>query len=167
MTASPPCPAYIGIDPGRSGAMAVLRGIDVLLLTDLPTTPEGWLDVPRALDCLREVLPAKALVFGAVEQPAAFTPNAGALMTLAISFGQTHALLQQICGRLFTPTPRVWKTQAGLTGDKADSNALVSTLFPQLDMRRLRHDKAEALLLACHARACAARIEAPTGVVLL
>jgi hypothetical protein len=159
---------FIGIDPGRGGAMAILTDAGHLAFLDnLPLNAEGWLDLPKARSRIHQALPAGHRLLGAVERPLGFTPNITAMMKLALSFGQAQALLQLVCEQVFTPTAKEWKTLAGLTREKADSVSLARKRISGLPTKALRHDKAEALLLADFAHHKAAGTEVPSAWVTL
>ena len=139
---------FIGIDPGAHGAVAVVDDLgQVVLLEDLPHGENGRVDAGE----LAAMLAGYAARSVALEQPLAFTPNAYSMMALGCSFGMCLAALQCIGVTPLTPVPRSWKAKLDLTSDKAESVARARALHADLPAR-LRHDKAEALLLAHYAR---------------
>lgn len=139
---------FIGIDPGAHGAVAVVdQAGSVLLLEDLPHGEDGRVNA-AALACMLAGYDAPAV---ALESPIAFTPNAYSMMALGCSFGMCLATLQCIGVDPLLPVPRSWKARLQLTSDKMESVARARALHPDLP-KRLRHDKAEALLLAQYAR---------------
>ena len=140
---------FVGIDPGAHGAVAVVDDLGrVALLEDLPHGANGRVDA-GALAAMLAGFAARSV---ALEQPVAFTPNAYSMMALGCSFGMCLAALQCIGVDPLTPVPRSWKAKLSLTADKAESVARARALHGDLPAR-LRHDKAEALLLAHYARA--------------
>lgn len=139
---------FIGIDPGAHGAVAVVNSAgSVVLLEDLPHDPTGRVNA----GALASMLASFDAATVALEQPLAFTPNAYSMMALGCSFGLCLGSLQCIGLDPLTPVPRSWKAKLSLTSDKAESVARARALHEGLPAR-LRHDKAEALLLAEYAR---------------
>lgn len=139
---------YIGIDPGKDGAMAVIEdgeitavpfGVDEYraVLGDLPG------DICRC--CLERV--------GAM-------PGQG--VTSMFKFGENFGFIQGLLTAYNIPyelvTPQKWKKEFQITGDKNSSIAVCKRLFPGVDLRktercRTDHDgMAEALLMAEYAR---------------
>ncbi len=136
----------IGIDPGAKGAVAVVRGREVLLLQDLPA--------PEDSAALLEMLRPYAGAVGCIEHPVAFSMNAYTAVRLGASYGAARAVLSAVgCVSVGEPTPSAWKRRMGLAGGaagKGKSVEMARVLFDALP-KRLRHDKAEALLLAAYA----------------
>jgi crossover junction endodeoxyribonuclease RuvC len=140
----------IGIDPGASGAMAVLDG-------DYPTI----LDVPKVGNEVDEVEWAKSwsmhLPFAThiwVEQVGAM-PGQG--VTSMFNFGDRFGFVKALAYASGTPVsfvrPQKWKVGVGITAGaaKGASRLRASQLFPQhADLWKLvKHDgRAEALLIA-------------------
>lgn len=142
-----PAPCYLGLDPGKSGAYAVISGSrEVLMLEDLPL-------VDDRIDYLAmcAALAPYHLTAAALEQPIPYAVNAYSAMSLGATWGLCLAAVLQVApDRLLLPTASSWKRHSGLTADKALSVATAREKFEGLP-KRLRHDKAEALLLADYA----------------
>lgn len=145
----------IGIDPGLSGAIAVLSGRDVLLLTDIPTVQfsnariKNRVDGALLADILREYQEASLAVVEKVSARPGEAPSG------AFSFGFTSGVILGVLGALkipvVQPMPTVWKKAMKLSADKDLSRARAIELFPSASAQLARkkdHDRAEALLMA-------------------
>ena len=142
---------YIGIDPGKSGAVAVVgpdRHIELLLPFDEQKARDAlyWAaEDGRPVCCLERV--------GA---------HPGQGVTSMFTFGTNYGFWQGLLAAFEIPfqlvTPSVWKKAMGVTKDKNTSIEVCQRLFPQADLRRtprsVKPDDglAEALLLAEYAR---------------
>lgn len=138
---------YIGIDPGKKGAMAIIRGPGDYTL--VPFDNEAYnrelLRVDNALCALERV--------GAM-------PGQG--VTSMFSFGENYGFIQGLLTANAIPyelvTPQRWKKAFEVTGDKNTSIAVAKRLFPGVSLRRTVQSRkdddgmAEALLLAEYAR---------------
>jgi len=149
----------LGVDPGLSGAMAMLHAgaVDVF---DIPTTTRtvnkkekrqidpyqlsAWLEIQRPL-----------IKFAVVEQVGTM-PGQG--VTSAFNFGFTTGCIHGIiaaCGiEIRTVSPQVWKRKYGLIGQNKDaSRGEASRRFPEFThlWSLKKHDgRAEAALLALY-----------------
>lgn len=137
---------YIGIDPGKKGAMAIIREDGVLLVPfDTNAYNRELLRVDNALCALERV--------GAM-------PGQG--VTSMFSFGENYGFIQGLLTANAIPyelvTPQRWKKAFEVTGDKNTSIAVAKRLFPGVSLRRTVQSRkdddgmAEALLLAEFAR---------------
>ncbi len=146
----------VGIDPGLSGAVAVIEGDEVILLDDLPTVQFSTARIKRRLDgaALAQMLePFAGDVSMAIVEKVAARP--GEAPSGAFSFGYTSGVIAGVLGALHIPVttvqPAVWKKALGLSADKDLSRARALELFPAVAAKLTRqrdHDRAEALLLA-------------------
>lgn len=142
---------YIGIDPGKSGAMAVIDGVgNIIALTpfDMEEYRRVLTNLPlgdNAICCLEKV--------GAM-------PNQGVSSTF--SFGENYGFIQGMLFAFYIPyqlvTPRKWKSAFSLNAEKADSIRVCKQLFPSANLKRTDRCKtdhdgmAEALLMAEYAK---------------
>ena len=95
----------IGIDPGLSGAIAILENNKVLRIFDIPTMTEGkknkrQLNSALLVDLLRENIANTEDVAVVVEQVNAM-PGQG--VTSMFNFGQTFGAIKGICAALNLP----------------------------------------------------------------
>lgn len=149
----------IGIDPGLSGAIAVLG--EMIFVWDMPTNT-----VSRNNKSKRELDTAvlmKMLVQAKVENPgigatieqATAMPKQG--VSSVFSFGQSYGAVLGVLAGLGIPVtkvhPRVWKKAMRVNSGKDGSRARASELLPNCaDMWERKKDdgRAEAALIALY-----------------
>lgn len=152
---------YAGIDPGLSGAVAIM-GHDGSLLNvfDIPTVEEAHGKGTRsriAPALLQDELIGDVKIGVAFIEHVASSPQMGVTSAFRFgeAFGATLAVLQ-CCGiRTELVRPQVWKKALGLNNDGEVSRARAIELFPDsshLFKRKMDHNRAEAVLLAEYAR---------------
>ena len=145
----------IGIDPGLTGAIAILsEGTALVALEDLPVcrTPGklAWIDGVQLQFLLNDKLNGQSAT--AVVELVHSMPKQGVASSFAfgVSFGSVLSILQarQIPLHLISPTQ--WKRALQLVGkDKKAALYKARLLFPQADLTLAKHHgRAEALLLA-------------------
>jgi Holliday junction resolvasome RuvABC endonuclease subunit len=146
----PLTPVFVGIDPGSDGAVAVIDSeCNVLLIADLEKDENTGATDAFALKSALALFAGRIAGF-CIEQPTAFVKNSHAMLRLGMSFGVCCAIGQTSAPALIIyPTPRRWKSAMGLSADKDESTSLAFDAFMGLP-KRMRHDKAEALLLALY-----------------
>lgn len=147
-----------GIDPGKSGALAILYGDNSVEFFDVPRVTLKGKDVPAYAEW--STTWATALALAAVDkvviEDVASRPGQG--VSSMFKFGRTlgfaHAIVLGIRPRpavQFT-TPAQWKAKLGLlNSSKGASREKAVSLFPSAESRltRVKDDgRAEALLLA-------------------
>ncbi len=152
--------ALCGIDPGLAGAVGFidLAG-EFVAVFDMPTLPtttgRRQIDPAALADILRQHAPAFTLVERVGARP-------GEGPTGAFSFGHSFGSITAVLAALGLPhdlvQPAVWKRRAGIPpgADKAASVAVCKRMLPSAaaHLTRVKDDgRAEALLLALHARA--------------
>lgn len=139
---------FVGIDPGKNGAMAIIgNGMTEVI-------PFNEKDYERCL-----LIWAHEMGGCVVERVNAM-PGQG--VSSMFSFGQNYGFIQGLLTAYKIPfelvTPRVWKKEFGVTSDKNTSIAVAKRLFPDVSLKRTERCKkdddgcAEALLLAVVAR---------------
>lgn len=143
----------IGIDPGLTGAIAVVDHDGALLaLSDLPIIRDGklsWVDGGRLQSFLIDTLTGRS-ARALVERVQAF-PKQGrsSAFNFGVGFGSILSVLQARHIAIELVTPASWKRAMGLTNDKQASLDKARLLFPGADLPFAKHDgRAEALLLA-------------------
>lgn len=157
----------LGIDPGFSGALAVLAPIDpkggarpqLVDVIDMPLKPEGFSISPKAA---RQVLdPVKLgawlskyqqhLTLAVIEH---VTASSQMGVVSAFRFGEGYGVLTGIIyglgiPQIVKPTPSVWKGTLGLSPNKSESVERAKALFGDKYFSLRKHDgRAEASLLA-------------------
>jgi hypothetical protein len=143
----------IGIDPGLSGALAVLSPSGELeRLVDLPVIRDGrlaWIDGGSLQSILIDALygrPARAVVERVSAMPRQGIASA---FNFGVGFGSVLSILQARHLPVELVTPATWKRAVGLSSDKRASLDKARLLFPAADLTLAKHDgRAEALLLA-------------------
>lgn len=155
---------FIGIDPGKDGALAILGYRETPIL--VPFSETEYANQLRRLDAAqRFVAPfvsadkPRVEVFCVVEHVNAM-PGQG--VTSCFSFGQNFGFILGLLTAFRIPyelvRPQRWKKAFGCTSDKNTSIEVVQRMFPGVDLRRTPrcakpHDGiCEALLMAEYAR---------------
>jgi len=144
-------PAFMGIDPGQSGAIAYVRGGKLLDICDMPTIDK---EISPAL--LTQMVRMHVVEAVAVEKVwAAPTQGRTQGAQTSFKFGKAHGMALGAVGALlvalYEPTPQTWKKTFGLNADKERSRALATKLFPdmaELFKFKVNADRAEAALIA-------------------
>lgn len=146
----------LGIDPGLTGALALLDHTGrVVMSEDLPTIARG-----SSAKVKREINPAGLLhllriyskdIKCAVVEQVASRPVQGvaSVFSLGHSYGTITATLAVLGIPVHLVAPTTWKRHAGLSSDKEQARALATRLYPSIDLhRKADHNRAEALLIA-------------------
>ncbi len=135
---------YMGIDPGKNGAMAIIDGDDMSLTVH---------DMPQTIDGRRELLSQIGAVRSCwIEKP--YFPRMIGInnaVTIAQAYGEMRACLFFAGIPTHEVTPQVWKKHFGLSSDKDASRAHASMVFPdysELWARKKDDGRAEAALVA-------------------
>lgn len=147
----------IGIDPGLSGAIGVLRDGIFVTVEDMPIVIKGGsgvvkneVDPAGLITLLRKHAPAEDAVCVALERVNAM-PGQGSssIFSLGDSFGSARASIAGCRFETVYMTPVQWKKHFKLTSDKEQSRALAIRMFPEAPLNLKKHsDRAEALLMA-------------------
>ena len=129
----------IGIDPGLSGAIAILDNAKVLNIFDIPVMSEGkknkrQLNSALLVNLLKENINKEEEVAVVVEQVNAM-PGQG--VTSMFNFGQTFGALKGICAALELPIffvrPSKWKKHFELINSSKDaSRTKAIEMYPKL-----------------------------------
>ena len=146
----------IGIDPGLSGAIAILENNKVLNIFDIPVMPEGknkrQLNSALLVSLLRENITNNEEVAVVVEQVNAM-PGQG--VTSMFNFGQTFGAIKGICAALNLPIffvrPSKWKKYFELINSSKDSSRTKAIeMYPKLSNLLAKKDvnKSDAILIA-------------------
>ena len=152
----------MGVDPGLTGAYAILDGAGGLVsVEDLPVIRDGrlgWIDGDALASRLLE-LRGGAHLRATVERVHAMPRNGSqAAFSQGATLGSLLATLQLVRCRIELVAPAAWKRALGLSSDKAASLDRARLLFPSAPLDRKKdHGRAEALLIATWAQRRAAQ----------
>ena len=148
----------IGIDPGLSGAIAVLENNKVLNIFDIPVMSEGkknkrQLNSAFLVNLLKENINQEEEVAVVIEQVNAM-PGQG--VTSMFNFGQTFGALKGICAALELPIflvrPSKWKKHFELINSSKDaSRTKAIEMYPKLSNQLSKKkdvNKSDAILIA-------------------
>ena len=148
----------IGIDPGLSGAIAVLEDIKVLSLFEMPVMAEGkknkrQLNSAQLVNIIKENTNDDEDIAVIVEQVNAM-PGQG--VTSMFNFGQTFGAIKGVCAALELPIffvrPSKWKKHFELINSSKDSSRTkVIEMYPSLSSQLAKKkdvNKSDAILIA-------------------
>ena len=156
----------LGIDPGLSGAIAILEKKKVLNLFDMPVMAEGkknkkQLNSAQLVNIIKENSVGGEEIVVVVEQVNAM-PGQG--VTSMFNFGQTFGAIKGVCAALKLPIffvrPSKWKKHFELINSSKDSSRTkVIEMYPSLSNQLSKKkdvNKSDAILIArfyCETRA--------------
>ena len=148
----------IGIDPGLSGGIAVLKNNKVLNIFDMPVMPEGkknkrQLNSAQLVSLMRDNIKSNEEVAVIVEQVNAM-PGQG--VTSMFNFGQTFGAIKGVCAALELPIffvrPSKWKKHFELINSSKDSSRTKAIeMYPGLSNQLSKKkdvNKSDAILIA-------------------
>ena len=148
----------VGIDPGLSGAIAILENNKVLSILDMPVMAEGkknkrQLNSAQLVSILKENIKKDEETTVVVEQVNAM-PGQG--VTSMFNFGQTFGAIKGVCAALNFPIffvrPSKWKKHFELINSSKDaSRTKVIEMYPSLSNQLAKKkdvNKSDAILIA-------------------
>jgi crossover junction endodeoxyribonuclease RuvC len=148
----------IGIDPGLSGGLAVLKNNKIEELYDMPVMPEGkknkrQLNNAQLVKILNDNINSEEEIAIVVEQVNAM-PGQG--VTSMFNFGQTFGAIKGICAALALPIffvrPAKWKKHFELINSSKDaSRTKAIEMYPTISYRLSKKkdvNKSDAILIA-------------------
>ena len=148
----------IGIDPGLSGAIAILKNNKVLNIFEMPVMSEGkknkrQLNSAQLVTLLKENVSTDEEIAVVVEQVNAM-PGQG--VTSMFNFGQTFGAIKGVCAALGLPIffvrPSKWKKHFELINSSKDaSRTKAIEMYPLLskDLAKKKDvNKSDAILIA-------------------
>ena len=157
----------IGIDPGLSGAIAILDDLKISDMFDMPVMPEGkknkkQLNSAQLVKIIKGHILSNDNTFVIVEQVSAM-PGQG--VTSMFNFGQTFGAIKGICASLNLPIfyirPAKWKKHFDLINSSKDaSRTKVIEMYPSISERLSKKkdvNKADAILIARYFKECKAQ----------
>lgn len=143
----------LGIDPGLTGALALLDADgQPELVADLPVIRDrslAWIDGGALQSMLLDAIRGRSC--RAIVERVSAMPKQGVASSFAfgVGLGSILATLQTLRLPIELVTPAVWKLALGLSRDKRASLNKARLLFPSADLSLAKHDgRAEALLIA-------------------
>jgi crossover junction endodeoxyribonuclease RuvC len=143
----------VGIDPGASGALALIVDGELTDVIDVPAIDKR-INVPVVTDWFREWQRSIGPIHRVIIENVHAMPKQG--VTSSFNFGRALGAIEAVPQSLGLvtsyATPAVWKRSMGLIGkDKAASRQLATDIFPSWAamFKRVKDDgRAEACLLA-------------------
>ena len=148
----------IGIDPGLSGAIAILENNKIKELFEMPVMPEGkknkrQLNSAQLVKLLKDNFDKKEEISVVVEQVNAM-PGQG--VTSMFNFGQTFGAIKGVCAALGLPIffvrPAKWKKHFELINSSKDaSRTKVIEMYPSISDKLSKKkdvNKSDAVLIA-------------------
>ena len=148
----------IGIDPGLSGAIAVMHDKKVINMYDMPVMAEGkknkrQLNSSQLVNIIKENINENEETIVVVEQVNAM-PGQG--VTSMFNFGQTFGAIKGVCAALKLPIffvrPSKWKKHFELINSSKDaSRTKVIEMYPTLSSQLAKKrdvNKSDAILIA-------------------
>tara|TARA_B100001248_G_C27387108_1_gene460269 strand:- start:247 stop:741 length:495 start_codon:yes stop_codon:yes gene_type:complete len=149
----------IGIDPGLSGAIAILENKKVLKFFDMPVMSEGkknkrQLNSAQLVNILRENINSNNEEISVVVEQVNAMPGQG--VTSMFNFGQTFGAIKGVCAALSLPIyfvrPSKWKKHFELINSSKDaSRTKVIEMYPHLSYQLSKKkdvNKSDAILIA-------------------
>lgn len=149
----------IGIDPGNTGAIAVLaEGGRLIAIHDMPLMANGkkqQVNPSELTNILREYLTGRyELAVGPTVHLERVSAMPGQGVSSMFNFGMGFGVIQGVVAALGIPvklvTPQSWKKRAGLIGkDKDNARTLAQQLYPSAPLGRKKDiGRADAILIA-------------------
>ena len=148
----------IGIDPGLSGAIAILENKQVITLIDMPVMADGkknkrQLNSAQLVSIIKENIKNNEEVVVVVEQVNAM-PGQG--VTSMFNFGQTFGAIKGVCAALDLPIffvrPSRWKKYFELINSSKDSSRTKAIeMYPSISSHLSKKkdvNKSDAILIA-------------------
>lgn len=149
----------IGIDPGLSGAIAVLNDdLSLAAVYDMPVMAlrPGKNQVNAAE--LAKLIMDSAVDYSRRLKPVAYLEQVSAMPGQGVSgmfsFGTSYGIVQGVLAALGVPVvlvrPQAWKSRAGLKGTEKDmARTVAQRLYPAADLSRKKDiGRADSILIA-------------------
>lgn len=154
--------AFIGIDPGKNGAMAIICTDDHKSITKIdivsPFDDKEYIHY-LSMACYEPCLLEENTAICCLEKVSAM-PKQGvvSMFNFGMNFGWIQGVLQAKKIPYELVTPQKWKKEFSVTADKNTSIDVAKRLFPTVSLKQTERCKkdhdgmAEALLMAEYAR---------------
>ena len=145
----------IGIDPGLTGAIGILRNGSYRTVQDMPTVIRGATGTKREvnpvdlMDILREFTGVEDARVALEKVNAMPGQGVSGVFSFGDSFGTARTAVAACRFETVYVAPQTWKKHFKLDKDKERSRALAIRMFPGAPLNLKKHDgRAEALLMA-------------------
>ena len=151
----------VGIDPGLSGAIAIIENKKVLGLFEMPVMAEGkknkrQLNSAQLVNIIKENIQINNEDIAVVVEQVNAMPGQG--VTSMFNFGQTFGAIKGVCAALHLPIyfvrPSKWKKHFELINSSKDSSRTkVIEMYPYLSSQLSKKkdvNKSDAILIALY-----------------
>ncbi len=151
----------VGIDPGLSGAIAIIENKKVLGLFEMPVMAEGkknkrQLNSAQLVNIIKENIQINNEDIAVVVEQVNAMPGQG--VTSMFNFGQTFGAIKGVCAALQLPIyfvrPSKWKKHFELINSSKDSSRTkVIEMYPYLSSQLSKKkdvNKSDAILIALY-----------------
>ena len=151
----------VGIDPGLSGAIAIIENKKVLGLFEMPVMAEGkknkrQLNSAQLVNIIKENIQINNEDIAVVVEQVNAMPGQG--VTSMFNFGQTFGAIKGVCAALQLPIyfvrPSKWKKHFELINSSKDSSRTkVIEMYPNLSSQLSKKkdvNKSDAILIALY-----------------
>jgi len=153
---------HVGIDPGLSGAVAILKEDGKLEIYDIPLIAKGVPDLRGLADIFKKISEQEHFV---VMEDVHAIPGAGAMQCFNFGaiVGAKRALLEAFHLRYARVAPKTWQKQMwvgvenlkkpdGKNDTKAMSLVAATRLFPNETFLKSKDGRVDAALIALYAK---------------
>jgi crossover junction endodeoxyribonuclease RuvC len=152
----------LGIDPGISGALALLDENNTLVdIADMPVMRLGKnkhkqqvnaAELTKIIRAWKSLFKARGIALEAYLELVSAMPKQGvtSMFNFGVSLGVIEGVLAALSIPVYMVTPASWKKRAGLTGkDKEAARTLAQQLYPAAELGMKKHiGRADAILIA-------------------
>jgi crossover junction endodeoxyribonuclease RuvC len=143
--------SILGIDPGKSGAIAIIHIHQPyrVLVEDVPIVG-GEINAHALASYLNELKPSLAMIESVASMP---KQGVKSMFSFGVSYGMVRGVVTALNIPLTFVSPGKWKKHYGLSADKEDARKRAIHLFPQdaeQFKRKKDHGRAEAALIALY-----------------
>lgn len=124
----------IGIDPGKSGGIAIFNGDDLVGANPMPLTADGKVDARALYRMISRYAPEVCVLEKVHSMP---SQGVKSMFTFGEGYGAVQAVLALAEVPIVYVTPQAWKAQVlkgyDYKGNKLASVAFVTHRFPKFD----------------------------------
>lgn len=144
----------VGIDPGASGAVAIIQTSGAASAVDIPTAKNAAGKTRIIPAAVQDTIMAAGVPNCVWVEDVHAMPGQG--VSSMFAFGRSLGIIEGVVGTLKIPmryvSPAVWKRHFGLIGaDKDAARTVAMQRFPKVDLARKKDvGRADALLIALY-----------------